>query len=66
MNLWWASGSFQDKQKLQKLLFKEGIYYNKQKDETRTTKLNSVFLLNASLKGITGGKKKTDLKVILP
>ena len=53
----WASGSFQDKQKLQKLLFKEGIYYNKQKDETRTTKINSVFLLNASLKGITGGKK---------
>ena len=30
----WASGSFEQKQKLQKLLFKDGIYYNKQKDET--------------------------------
>lgn len=50
----WASSSFKDKQKLQKMIFSEGIYYNKQKDETRTTKMNSVFLLIASLQGVTG------------
>lgn len=54
----WTSSSFKDKQKLQKLIFSEGIYYNKQKDETRTTKMNSVFLLIASLQGVTGQKNK--------
>ena len=53
----WASSGLHEKQKLQKLLFKEGIYYNKQKDETRTTKINSVFSLIASLTSITGQKK---------
>ncbi|GAC1597582.1 MAG: hypothetical protein NVS3B19_19840 [Ginsengibacter sp.] len=54
----WASSSFSDKQKLQKLIFSEGIYYNQQKDETRTTKMNSVFLLIAGLQGVTGQKNK--------
>ncbi len=52
----WASSSFREKQKLQRLLFREGIYYNKQKDETRTTKINSVFSLIASLNGVSGQK----------
>ncbi len=30
----------------------------KQKDQARTTQLNSVFLLNARLKGIAGGEKE--------
>ena len=52
----WASSSFRDKQKLQKLIFNEGIYYNKKKEETRTTKINSVFLLNASPNDVSGQK----------
>ena len=58
LNVLWSSGNFHTKQKIQKLLFKDGIYYNKQKDQARTTNLNSVFLLNARLKGIAGGEKE--------
>ncbi len=47
----WASSDLDGKQRLQNLIFPEGIYYNKQKDQTRTTKINSVFLLS-------GGKIK--------
>ncbi len=52
----WASSNFNDKQKLQRLIFSEGIYYNKQKEQTRTTKINSIFLLNASLNKVSGQK----------
>ena len=58
LNVLWTSGNFHTKQKIQKLLFKDGIYYNKQKDQARTTNLNSVFLLNARLKAIAGGEKE--------
>ena len=54
----WASGNFVEKQRLQKLLFKDGIYYNKQKDETRTTNLNSLFSVIASLQSVSGDKNK--------
>lgn len=54
----WASSSFREKQKLQRLLFGEGIYYNKQKDETRTTKINSVFSLIARRNSVSGQKNK--------
>ena len=57
----WASSSFNDKQKLQRLIFSEGIYYNKQKEQTRTTKINSIFLLNASLEGVAGQKNNGPL-----
>ena len=58
LTLLWTSGSFEQKQKLQKLLFKDGIYYNKQKDETRTTNLNSLFSVIASLQRVTGDENK--------
>jgi site-specific DNA recombinase len=54
----WASSDYIGKQRLQKLIFGEGIYYNKQKDETRTTKINAVFSVIASLQGIVGVKKE--------
>jgi site-specific DNA recombinase len=54
----WASSDFEGKQMLQYLIFPEGIYYNKQKDQTRTTKINSVFLLSGrKIKG-SGEKNK--------
>ena len=52
----WASCDFFQKQRLQRLLFREGIYYNKQKGETRTTKINTVFSLIAGLEGTSGQK----------
>ena len=52
----WTSLDFFQKQRLQRLLFREGIYYNKQKGETRTTKINAVFSLIAGLQSISGQK----------
>ena len=42
-------GDYVAKQKLQYLVFPEGIYYNKKKDECRTTKVNSIFSLFSSI-----------------
>lgn len=43
------SGGFIKKQRLQYFLFPEGFTYNKQNDEVRTTKVNSVFSYIAQL-----------------
>ena len=47
----WASSDYKEKRKLQFRVFPEGFYYNKKKGENRTTKMNSVFALIASIKG---------------
>jgi site-specific DNA recombinase len=39
----WNGSDYLGKQKLQYLIFPEGIFYNKKKDECRTEKVNSVF-----------------------
>jgi DNA invertase Pin-like site-specific DNA recombinase len=52
----WAASDYSYKQKLQHLIFPEGIYYNKKNDESRTTKINSVFLSIARLQGLSGQK----------
>ena len=62
LTLLWAYSKFNEKQKLQRLIFGHGIYYNKQKERTRTTNINSIFLLNASVRSISG-QKITDFKV---
>lgn len=53
----WASSDYSYKQKLQQLIFPEGIYYNKKNDESRTTKVNSVFLSIARLKQVLAKKE---------
>ncbi len=54
----WHSGDFIKKQRLQYFLFPEGLTYNKQNDEVRTTKYNSVFLWIAyKQKELEGNKK---------
>ncbi|MBX7206529.1 MAG: recombinase family protein [Bacteroidia bacterium] len=40
----WASASYQDKQKIQNMVFPEGIAYDKKNDQCRTSKINWVFL----------------------
>jgi site-specific DNA recombinase len=54
----WISSDYAQKQKLQNLIFPEGIYYNKKNDESRTTKINSVFLEIAQLQGVLGENEK--------
>jgi site-specific DNA recombinase len=43
LNTIWSSSDYVEKQKLQFLLFPDGIKYNKKNDERRTEKVNSVF-----------------------
>jgi site-specific DNA recombinase len=58
LNKIWASGSVAIKERLQKLVFPDGIYYNPKKNEVRTEKVNSVFSLISSLSMVSGGNKK--------
>ncbi len=58
LNRIWASGTIAIKERLQKLVFPEGIYYNHEKGAFRTDKVNVVFELIASLSSVSGGNKK--------
>ena len=57
----WVSGDFYDKQKLQYLLFPEGMQYDKENDLVRTTRINSLFREIALLAGDTRETKKGNL-----
>jgi site-specific DNA recombinase len=48
----WLSAGYHLKQRLQFLLFPEGILYNRENDKSRTTRINSVFLYLAYLKQV--------------
>ncbi len=54
----WDSSDFMHKQRLQKLIFPEGILYNKKNDESRTTKINSIFLLSGGQIRVSEEKNK--------
>ncbi len=45
----WSLSNFEDKQRLQWLVFPDGIYYDKQKDSYRTKRVNAVFSIISSL-----------------
>lgn len=53
----WASGDVQYKERLQKLVFPQGIIYDRKNRAFRTPKVNSVFSLIASLSSVSGGSK---------
>lgn len=44
LSIYWGSANYVIKQKLQYLLFPEGIRYNRKTDQCRTNKINGVFL----------------------
>jgi 23S rRNA A1618 N6-methylase RlmF len=55
-----------EKEKLQKMIFPQGIFYCTKNEAFRTSKINSVFQLNADLNSVSeddikkqGGKKAT-------
>ena len=53
----WSSSPVGIKEKLQKLIFPQGIYYNRQKGVFRTEKVNSIFAAIAALSNNTPENK---------
>ena len=53
----WASSNAKAKENLQKLLFPDGVYYDKQNGKFRTEKVNLVFREIAALTGISEDNK---------
>ncbi|MEO7211804.1 recombinase family protein [Mucilaginibacter sp.] len=49
----WLAGDYCTKQRLQNLIFPEGISYNRETDQCRTPRINSMFLYLAYLKQVT-------------
>lgn len=56
----WSSGDLVDKRIFQKLLFPEGIYYNRELDVVRTTRINSFFAPIPQLARAFENKKSGD------
>ncbi len=54
----WSSTDYTTKEKLQKFMFPEGIYYNRQNHTFRTEKINLVFAQIANWKRLTAENKK--------
>ena len=56
----WVSAEYEQKQRLQKLVFPDGILYNKQKGLVRTPRVNSLFEAIAILSSDSSKNKKAD------
>lgn len=54
----WVSGDYHERQKLQKLVFPQGVEYDKENDHYRTPRTNAVFQLMRSLSAENRGNKK--------
>lgn len=59
----WVSGDFDSKRKLQEVLFPEGIIYDKQIGNYRTTKVNSILQLTHSISNKLEGNKNGQAKL---
>jgi site-specific DNA recombinase len=64
----WDLGDYWQKQKLQYMLFPDGIYYDKKNDTVRTARVNSVYSCFAELARVSAKKKsgRNNLKVVSP
>ena len=60
LNVMWVSGRFELKQRLQTLIFPEGVTYNFQNNTYRTCRANSVFALIATQSSFLE-KKETEI-----
>ena len=56
----WSSAEYQHKQRLQKMVFPEGIMYNKQNGVVRTSKVNLIFNEIPLLVSLCAEKEKGD------
>ena len=57
MDNFWVSNGFDNKTKIQKLVFLEGIAYDRQKNEFRTFRVNTIFSLIADVARVSEQKK---------
>lgn len=57
----WDLGGYAERQRIQFLVFPEGMTYNRKKDECRTPRVNSVFLYIAELARVLGKTKSGDI-----
>lgn len=55
----WLSADYDDKQRLHFLIFLDGIVYNKEKREVRTSRVNSLCMPMSSAARVSGEKKKS-------
>ena len=62
----WACSPVRTKEKLQKLLFPEGILYSKEKEAFRTETVNSFFLLIACAAKFSAEHKKGTNEILPP
>jgi site-specific DNA recombinase len=61
LNAVWASSVFSTKEKLQKLIFPEGVYYDRKNGSFRTEKINFIFcLIEANSGSCEANKKRTN------
>ncbi len=58
--LLWESSNFENRKIFQKMLFPDGIFYNRELDQVRTTRVNSFFSLNPYILRNKGNKKSED------
>ncbi len=65
LNEIWHSAGYEGKQKIQYLVFPEGLRYSKQNNESRTEKVNSFFNVIATLSSECGLKNKGLSKINL-
>ena len=61
----WESGDYQTRQSIQKIVFPDGVNYNKAKDELRTPRINSILLINRAFQSkMAQNRKGPDDKTI--
>ncbi len=58
----WQQSNYTNKQKLQFLVFPDGIEYNRKKDQCRTLKVNPVFSYVADIAKVLAGSENEDNK----
>jgi hypothetical protein len=63
LRLLWVSSCYSEKQRLQCLVFPEGMMYDKQRDEVLTTRVNSLFGEIALLSSGFDKKKATQIQI---
>lgn len=63
--LLWNNGKIGEKTILQNLLFPNGIVYNRENDQVRTSRINSIFALIPELAKVLKGKKKEKLSILI-
>ena len=62
----WVSSDYDNKTKIQKLVFPEGIAYDRQKNEFRTFRVNTIFSLIADVSRVSEVKKNRSTDESLP